>query len=126
VIFLLITDATGPLYGNGQYIFSSGEFQWAVSLPIHCGCETLSSNAHPLSGSTIKYWQTHAVLKDVAGKCKILHGDQYFFTFCMALLWQFNYGDYYGTYPQKLALTSPSSGGRSVGIVRLRTKGHGV
>jgi hypothetical protein len=25
VIFLLITDATGPLYGNGQYIFSSGE-----------------------------------------------------------------------------------------------------
>jgi hypothetical protein len=29
-------------------------------------------------------------------------------------------------YPQKLALTSPTSGGRSVGIVRLRTKGHGV
>jgi hypothetical protein len=29
-------------------------------------------------------------------------------------------------YPQKLALTSPPSGGRSVGIVRLRTKGHGV
>jgi hypothetical protein len=28
-------------------------------------------------------------------------------------------------YPQKLALTSPISGGRSVGIVRLRTKGHG-
>jgi hypothetical protein len=27
-------------------------------------------------------------------------------------------------YPQKLALTSPTSGGRSVGIVRLRTKGH--
>jgi hypothetical protein len=29
-------------------------------------------------------------------------------------------------YPQKLALTSPTSGGRSVGIVRLRTKDHGV
>jgi hypothetical protein len=29
-------------------------------------------------------------------------------------------------YPQKLAITSPTSGGRSVGIVRLRTKGHGV
>jgi hypothetical protein len=29
-------------------------------------------------------------------------------------------------YPQKLALTSPTSGGRSVGIVRLRTKGDGV
>jgi hypothetical protein len=29
-------------------------------------------------------------------------------------------------YPQKLALTSPTSGDRSVGIVRLRTKGHGV
>jgi hypothetical protein len=29
-------------------------------------------------------------------------------------------------YPQKLVLTSPTSGGRSVGIVRLRTKGHGV
>jgi hypothetical protein len=29
-------------------------------------------------------------------------------------------------YPQKLALTWPTSGGRSVGIVRLRTKGHGV
>jgi hypothetical protein len=29
-------------------------------------------------------------------------------------------------YPLKLALTSPTSGGRSVGIVRLRTKGHGV
>jgi hypothetical protein len=29
-------------------------------------------------------------------------------------------------YPQKLALTSPTSGGRSVSIVRLRTKGHGV
>jgi hypothetical protein len=28
-------------------------------------------------------------------------------------------------YPQKFALTSPTSGGRSVGIVRLRTKGHG-
>jgi hypothetical protein len=29
-------------------------------------------------------------------------------------------------YPQKLALISPTSGGRSVDIVRLRTKGHGV
>jgi hypothetical protein len=29
-------------------------------------------------------------------------------------------------YPQKLALTSPTSGGRSVGIVRSRTKSHGV
>jgi hypothetical protein len=29
-------------------------------------------------------------------------------------------------YPQKLAPTSPTSGGRSVGIVCLRTKGHGV
>jgi hypothetical protein len=29
-------------------------------------------------------------------------------------------------YPQKLGLTLPTSGGRSVGIVRLRTKGHGV
>jgi hypothetical protein len=29
-------------------------------------------------------------------------------------------------YPQKLAITSPTSGGRSVGIVLLRTKGHGV
>jgi hypothetical protein len=29
-------------------------------------------------------------------------------------------------YPQKLALTSPTSGGRSVGIVRLRTKSHVV
>jgi hypothetical protein len=29
-------------------------------------------------------------------------------------------------YPQKLALTSPTSGGRSVGIVRSRIKGHGV
>jgi hypothetical protein len=29
-------------------------------------------------------------------------------------------------YPQKLALTLPTKGGRSVGIVRLRTKGHGV
>jgi hypothetical protein len=29
-------------------------------------------------------------------------------------------------YPQKLALTSPTRGGCSVGIVRLRTKGHGV
>jgi hypothetical protein len=27
---------------------------------------------------------------------------------------------------KKLALTSPTSGGRSVGIVRLRTKGHGM
>jgi hypothetical protein len=29
-------------------------------------------------------------------------------------------------YPQKLALTSPTSGSRSVGMVRLRTKSHGV
>jgi hypothetical protein len=29
-------------------------------------------------------------------------------------------------YPLKLALTSPTSGGRSVGIVRLRTKSPGV
>ena len=29
-------------------------------------------------------------------------------------------------YPQKLALTSSTGGGRSVGIVRSRTKGHGV
>jgi hypothetical protein len=29
-------------------------------------------------------------------------------------------------YPKKLALTSPTSGGHSVGIVRLRTKGHRV
>jgi hypothetical protein len=29
-------------------------------------------------------------------------------------------------YPQKLALTSPTRGGRSVGIVRLRTNDHGV
>jgi hypothetical protein len=29
-------------------------------------------------------------------------------------------------YQQKLALISPISGGRSVGIVRLRTKGHGI
>jgi hypothetical protein len=29
-------------------------------------------------------------------------------------------------YPQKLAPTSPTSGGRSVDIVRSRTKGHGV
>jgi hypothetical protein len=29
-------------------------------------------------------------------------------------------------YSQKLALTSPTRGGRSVGIVRLRTKAHGV
>jgi hypothetical protein len=28
-------------------------------------------------------------------------------------------------YPQKLALTLPTSGGRSVGVVCLRTKGHG-
>jgi hypothetical protein len=28
------------------------------------------------------------------------------------------------TSPQKLALTSPTSGGRSVGMVRLRTKSH--
>jgi hypothetical protein len=29
-------------------------------------------------------------------------------------------------YPLKSALTWPTGGGRSVGIVRLRTKGHGV
>jgi hypothetical protein len=29
-------------------------------------------------------------------------------------------------HPQKLALTSPTGGGRSVGIVHLRTIGHGV
>jgi hypothetical protein len=29
-------------------------------------------------------------------------------------------------YPQKLALTSSTSGGSSIGIVRLRTKSHGV
>jgi hypothetical protein len=29
---------------------------------------------------------------------------------------------YFSLYPLKLALTSPTSGGRSVGIVRLRTK----
>jgi hypothetical protein len=29
-------------------------------------------------------------------------------------------------YPQKLALISPTSSGRSVGIVPIRTKGHGV
>jgi hypothetical protein len=29
-------------------------------------------------------------------------------------------------YPQKLALTSPTSDGRSIGIVRLRTEGHGL
>jgi hypothetical protein len=29
-------------------------------------------------------------------------------------------------YPQKLAQPSPTTGGRSVGIVRLRTKSHGV
>jgi hypothetical protein len=28
--------------------------------------------------------------------------------------------------PQKLALTSPTSSGRSVGIIRLQAKGHGV
>jgi hypothetical protein len=39
------------------------------------------------------------------------------------LNFQFFIGVYY---PQKLALTSPTSGGRSVGIGRLRTKGHGV
>jgi hypothetical protein len=32
----------------------------------------------------------------------------------------------YTLYPQKLALISSTSGGRSVGIVRVRTKGHGV
>jgi hypothetical protein len=29
-------------------------------------------------------------------------------------------------YPQNLALTSPTSGGRSADIVRLRTKDHGI
>jgi hypothetical protein len=29
-------------------------------------------------------------------------------------------------YPQKLALTSPTSGGRSGAIIRLRPEGHGV
>jgi hypothetical protein len=29
-------------------------------------------------------------------------------------------------YPKKFALTSPASGRRSVGIVRLQTKRHGV
>jgi hypothetical protein len=29
-------------------------------------------------------------------------------------------------YPQKLALSPPTSVGRSVGIVRVRTKSHGV
>jgi hypothetical protein len=29
-------------------------------------------------------------------------------------------------YPQKLALTSPTSGGRLVDIVRMWTKGHGI
>jgi hypothetical protein len=29
-------------------------------------------------------------------------------------------------YPQKSALTSPTGGGRSVGMVRSRTQGHGV
>jgi len=29
-------------------------------------------------------------------------------------------------YPQKLALTSPTGGGHSVGMVRSRTKSHGV
>jgi hypothetical protein len=29
-------------------------------------------------------------------------------------------------YPQKLVLSSPTSNGRSVGIVRLQTKDHGV
>jgi hypothetical protein len=29
-------------------------------------------------------------------------------------------------YPQKLSLTLPTSGGCSVGIVRLRTESHGV
>jgi hypothetical protein len=32
----------------------------------------------------------------------------------------------FALYPQKLALTSPTSDSRSVGIVRLRTIGHGV
>jgi hypothetical protein len=29
-------------------------------------------------------------------------------------------------YPQRLSLISPTNGGRSVGVVRLRTKGHGL
>jgi hypothetical protein len=29
-------------------------------------------------------------------------------------------------YPQKLVPTSPTSGGRSVGVIRLRTTGHGI
>jgi hypothetical protein len=37
------------------------------------------------------------------------------------------YADHVDTlYSQKLALTSPTSGGRSVGEVRMRTTGHGV
>jgi hypothetical protein len=42
-------------------------------------------------------------------------------------LWIFNHlNNSTFLYPQKLALTSPTSGGRSVGIVRLRTKSRGV
>jgi hypothetical protein len=41
----------------------------------------------------------------------------------IALRNDYSYSDYISTlYPQKLALNSPKSGGRSVGIVRLRTK----
>jgi hypothetical protein len=32
------------------------------------------------------------------------------------------YGNFITLYPQKLAITSPTSGGRSVGIVRSRTQ----
>jgi hypothetical protein len=41
----------------------------------------------------------------------------YLFIYLFSLRWPRN-----TLYPQKLALTSPTSGGRSVGIVRLRTK----
>ena len=34
--------------------------------------------------------------------------------------------DHVTLYPQKLALTSPTSGGRIVGIIHLRTTSHGV
>jgi hypothetical protein len=42
----------------------------------------------------------------------------------IAKIYNFNNFIIYATplYPQKLALTSPTNGGRSVGIVRLRTK----
>jgi hypothetical protein len=38
------------------------------------------------------------------------------------LLWEFVALTGNTLYPQRLALTSPTSGGRSVGIVRVRTK----